>query len=987
MPNATIYLAVTIKPQDQSVEAERERVLPDDEPQLQGISRERGMKELKNNNFLWTNVKEAFAKGGPEEAILSVGRLRSHQVNKMLTDLGDRNRDLSFCAVGSTNPTSDYDITVGGRGDIQAMKDFNTEFVKWIKEKSGTACDYESGMVFDTNLYVAGYLPVVENIRATATRLAFPPQQVSKAELHAASSERRDRAGQDLSKVKAATPDDDKLLWDGVTEDDFEKNLEPAVLRLSEERQDVYALTKLRKYCGPTEWVDFGEKLKDAMTKANTEWAATNTRLTSAEGLVAKYVDEVLKNCNTTPNQDPKKREDDLERLEEESGVSGANKVLHARNNLYAEYSEKARKGFLDFRKEYVLKAKPANDVSTWEEARKRSYVSAMDNFALSLMFAMEAYHSGSAIKDVVANQQANRGLSLTRSQYRDSFNEQTGDFLKDLHHYQNKPPKALIQASKYLSRICLAGTEVNNRTSRQLGEDVQKSLENFTKLTCKNPESELLKIRKPDAKYAEMSENERGEAAAGVYRSAMGEDYYMDKMKKRVMELNVAINAGARDEATEKRKILVVCDMSGQAGGGVPVFNMKFCGGLAENDMFEVYLLTVQQPAGGDSYEQALKKMQDTHPKVNIALVPNPNNRPFDDLRTLLEDAIKNEKRGYRGLPKEANDVYAVIGHSRFSGPAAQAITSSAGWYPSAKYAHIVHTPSAEVGVAQGKEDKGILNFVMEVSLFPKADVGVGVGNLLFDTVEKCRKIAGVVMPAHELIPGTKPAAPVSKRVKKGKSEALDLLLIGRADDPLKDAATAVFAIDTLQRAGNKVKLKISGVPEREVNGFKETLALWVDLQYMSRGVEVEILPYTLTPSELIGRIRSVDAVIMPSLVEGFGLAATEALEQGVPALVTEWSGAARFIADKLPESSSLLVVKESGMAERHVTWATSIANLKEHLDQAYDYAGKLRETLGKYSWKDAGTALISAISSPQVNKDTRQVADGQIQYMNRPK
>ncbi|MCC2280944.1 hypothetical protein LKL35_37135 [Streptomyces sp. ET3-23] len=711
MRTATLYTAVTIQPKSQNPERSTGFSLGDS--QIQEISKERGMEELKKNKFLWAEVKKTFANDGKEEAILSVGRLRTEQVNKMLTDLGSANKDLSFCAVGSANSTSDYDITVGGRGDIQAMRSFNKKFVDWIKGVSNGSCDYESGVVFDTNLYVAGHLPVMENIRAKTVQQAATPQQVSRAELHAASSERRDRAGQDLPKVKAAS-DEDEILWDGVTEDDFEGNLGPDVLKLSEERQDVYALTKLRKYYGYTEWDIFKTSLGSAM-QGKPEWNDTDSRLTSAQELVGTYLKEVLQNCGLTAGPDQGEMEKAIEDLEEGS-VNGANKVLHVRNSLYADYSEKARDAFLKFRKEYALKPKPDTGISQWEADRKKAYVSAMDLFVLSLMFAMEAYHSGSAIKDVVANQQANRGLPLTRSQYRDSFNEQTGDFLKDLHHYHSDPPKALIQSSKYLSRICFAGNAVDDRTTPKLTGQAQTDLKKFTTLTSKNPESELLKIRKPDPKYAQMNEIEKGQKAAEAYQKAISESYNMDGMKKKVEDLNVVINACSRGDATEEKRILVVCDMSGQSGGAVPVFNMKLCVGLAKNPMRDVYLLTVQQPA--TDYAAALAAVEKDHPGVKIALVPNDKNLPADRLKDLLEEAVKSKQRGYMDLPKEPNGISTIIGDSRFSGPAAQLIAAPNGWYPQVQYANIMHMPAIEASEVRGRLVQGFVDSRTEVDL-----------------------------------------------------------------------------------------------------------------------------------------------------------------------------------------------------------------------------------------------------------------------------
>lgn len=284
--------------------------VPKVKSQDKNISVDRGKKELADNGFLWTKVKEAFARSGDETAILSVGALRSAQVNAMLAAMGNRQkcRNLAFCAVGSTNPTSDYDITVDGQSDMEAMREFNQDFVVWIKQLATdmkkTAYPYESGMVFDINLYVAGYLPVAENVRGKAVQFASLLQKFSGSEQNAAKSARIAKAGQNLSKAVAAERGEGKILWEGVTEEDFEKNLEPDVLKLGEERQDIYTLTKLRKYCTAQEWVEFKEELHKVVS-GSEDWSVTERRLKFAEKIVAEYVAETLKRCNSAPSPGP----------------------------------------------------------------------------------------------------------------------------------------------------------------------------------------------------------------------------------------------------------------------------------------------------------------------------------------------------------------------------------------------------------------------------------------------------------------------------------------------------------------------------------------------------------------------------------------------------------------------------------------------------------------------------------------------------------
>lgn len=520
-------------------------LIPRNKPSNSEVSPANGRRVLVKNDFLWNKVKEAFAKDRIEANIFSVGMLRSTQVNGMLSDMGNRTKyaGLTFNAIGSTNATSDYDITVGGNRDIEALVEFNQDFREWIKkvakEEGKVSYPSESGMVFDTNLYVAGYLPVSENVRSKTVAFASLLREFSASEVAAAQSARLAAAGVAASKARSGQ-DGQQVLWDGVTEQDF-LSVSPKVRELSEECQDVYALTKLRKYCSAVEWGDFKNELKKTM-KAS-DWDATEKRLIRAEGLVDEYVTKLLSACNKlNKNDSPDQREKTLADYEETSDIE-ANAVLAARNKLYAEYSIEARQNFRKYKRDFIDRS---NLDAAAEKLRKTSYDKSMDTFALSLMFAMEAYHSGSAIKDVVGNQQGKKGVKLTRSEYRDSFNEQVGDFLKDMHHYKD-PAKALIQASKYLSRFCFAANWIDKISSCKLSATDRKLMDAFTKLTSKDPDSVLLQLRKPEPIYALMTEEARSQEAVKFYGSTMGNVYNKEEMRKKIMQLAVAVNTNSR--------------------------------------------------------------------------------------------------------------------------------------------------------------------------------------------------------------------------------------------------------------------------------------------------------------------------------------------------------------------------------------------------------------------------------------------------------
>ncbi len=91
--------------------------------------------------------------GSPTDKILlqKLGTLRKHEVDKLLDDIMRRieaktGQKLEAQAFGSTNLTSDYDLSIKGPGAERVITEFNTRYRKLYGGR-------ESGTVFDTNVY------------------------------------------------------------------------------------------------------------------------------------------------------------------------------------------------------------------------------------------------------------------------------------------------------------------------------------------------------------------------------------------------------------------------------------------------------------------------------------------------------------------------------------------------------------------------------------------------------------------------------------------------------------------------------------------------------------------------------------------------------------------------------------------------------------------------------------------------------------------
>ncbi|MCX4637149.1 glycosyltransferase family 4 protein [Streptomyces sp. RPA4-5] len=448
-------------------------------------------------------------------------------------------------------------------------------------------------------------------------------------------------------------------------------------------------------------------------------------------------------------------------------------------------------------------------------------------------------------------------------------------------------------------------------------------------------------------------------------------------------------------------KNILFVCDASGPGLGGVPIFNQRLVTGLAGSTAYKPLLLTVRPKGKTDD------QLREDHPGVEVSIIPNPRDLDEpDSLRLLLEDAVRSTQDPTKfGLPEahRLTSAYVVVGHSRFSGPAAVQIVQK--WYEDARYAHILHTSPLRLGQIQGKAlAKAMRNASIELDCLSKADLGSGVGPLLTDTLRELRT-DGQTPRIHELVPGSDPSAgPVPLREDKTDEDTLNLLLLGRADDMTKGLPDAISAVRKLNEGfthnsvtyrPSRARLTVIGVPPERtpdpgIPTLLEVTQRWAnemcgqDAQEPPETRRVTVLHTTNDREFLIREIRGCDAMIAPSHTEGFGLVSLEALEQGVPVLASEESGFARFVLDpsRVPaDVGQACVVQDSGFAAyRPFLWARALHTLKRNLHQGYLHARTLHTLLGHFTWTHSASSLVEAAQNLQ-DFDTRQGRDGTVE------
>ncbi|WP_051722648.1 glycosyltransferase family 4 protein [Streptomyces albus] len=406
-----------------------------------------------------------------------------------------------------------------------------------------------------------------------------------------------------------------------------------------------------------------------------------------------------------------------------------------------------------------------------------------------------------------------------------------------------------------------------------------------------------------------------------------------------------------------QRYRILAVCTRSGMGKGGIPVFNEQIAVALGREH--EVTVLTGRSDTA-------------PHEGVRVLTMPDPPKGVEEEV--WLKQQVAQDPRVF-GLPDPREQPFdLIIGHSRFSGPAAVVLRDA--WYTEARVAHFLHTSPERLAEVKYELDperartKALTDSAIEREVMARADIVVGVGPLLTEEAKRLASTGPHVPDAHELIPGTRIEEAVQYSTSHGR---LNVLAMGRAGDPLKGFESAAEAVALLNEWGHEVHLTIRGAPPEEIEDVRAELR-----EIGGDHVTVEL--FTKDAAELQNAVRQADLVIMPSKHEGFGLVATEALGHGIPVLVNEESGAAKFLGDERrfgPDLGKACIVPEPEYAEdRPLQWAGAIRRVQTELPERREQARQLREALRSYSWDHAGKALVEAAMRVPEERTARAAA-----------
>lgn len=433
-------------------------------------------------------------------------------------------------------------------------------------------------------------------------------------------------------------------------------------------------------------------------------------------------------------------------------------------------------------------------------------------------------------------------------------------------------------------------------------------------------------------------------------------------------------------------KRILVAADASGPGHGGVPVYNQRLIQALVTAG-HKVTLLTVEgeySPKGHEGCEMATVPAQ-----------AEAGGAKAEPRETLLNAVRRGEPTDF-GLPAAGSGRFdMIIGHSRFSGPAA---VLAKRWYPDAKTVWVLHTNVERLGKLKGDPfAKVAMNAAVERLWMPRADLVVGPGPLLTSTASALAAdgaaasqrlapldIEGLprhdVPHLHEMVTGTDRFPPVALPLDRAPA-TFQLLLLGRATDPIKGMDTALRAVHRLRRESIDVRLNVRGVGEKELDAVQESAdAITGDAD------GARILPFTQDEQKLVEDVKAAHLLIVPSLNEGFPLTALEALGRAVPVLVNEDNGVADFFFDGRRVDADLgpgFVVKDKNATReaRVDAWEAALRRVLADYPSYVGNASRMRELLGGYDWSHAAQGLVRAADATHGREArTTQAAAGEV-------
>lgn len=362
---------------------------------------------------------------------------------------------------------------------------------------------------------------------------------------------------------------------------------------------------------------------------------------------------------------------------------------------------------------------------------------------------------------------------------------------------------------------------------------------------------------------------------------------------------------------------------------GGLSTFNRELCRALAAENQQVVCLVASATPEEVGAARQA-----------GVELLSPPDIPGLNELAILCTE-----------VPDLARfNVDVVVGHGRITGPAAVAQLRR---LRCERYVHFLHMAPSRIEWLKQKEERCATaeeRTSTEVALGTHSELVVAVGpelhshySIHFGPLDK---------PMLEYLPGLTEPATHSKSPPLGKR----CLMFGRTEDSeLKGIDFAARALGHLSKDDKhrRVQLTIRGADPKKADELKANLQ-----QLSGPSACIDVTTYTTDAMQLRLDLHGSSLVLMPSQEEGFGLAGLEAISEGIPVLLSNTSGLALALRQRVAAEADFHIVD---VTEGTECLASRMGTILLDREGAFERVRRLREAMRpSFSWKESTRALL---------------------------
>jgi tetratricopeptide (TPR) repeat protein len=410
-----------------------------------------------------------------------------------------------------------------------------------------------------------------------------------------------------------------------------------------------------------------------------------------------------------------------------------------------------------------------------------------------------------------------------------------------------------------------------------------------------------------------------------------------------------------------------------GSKFGGINSFNTDFLSAFGAAYHHSVQVICIVASATPEEIEDARN--------TNVRLVP---------LLYVPQDKVLSKEHAQAGIDElhRLNIIFnpnktVWLGHDRFTGAAAIEAAKKAG-----SQSALIHHMSYDHYESYAENSNAAREKTQEQrALFNQADLVFAVGPLLRDALSD---LLSEQKPIHMLIPG------LAEIDSRSAPKTFTAFLSGRLSDNAARIKQGHLGIAAFAKAHQEAREQdmpdsLCRQPKLVLRGvdFEAQLALSPSLPevnpetalkkfaegYANSVINLQVLPYTQDRQELYDDLRAASVALMPSWHEGFGLVAWEAIAAGVPLIISESSGVFCLLDEKHTGDGTGCVYPINVLGsvdspffrtEDLQAVVTQLKTIAKDPGKARERAGRLRESLQKYTWSACAEQAAKAFDWP---------------------